>query len=408
MQRRWGVDAFALGNHEFDLGPAALAAFAAAAPAPPLCANLDWAREGALAGRLAPWRVFAFGAARVAVVGLCTPDTPAISSPGPNLRFLDPAEAAARAVAAIRAEHGPAATVVLLSHLGIGADRRLAERVAGVDLIVGGHSHTLLRGPSHPTLVDGPDRPVRIVQAGAHGRHLGRLDLDLGADGRALGHGGEVRELDASVAEDPEVVAAVARLAGPLAELRRQVVGSLPAAMTNQSCAATRCALGELVAEAMRVAAGAEIGWQNGGGLRSGLPAGEVTKEDTMAVLPFANTLARVTLRGADILDALENGVSRLPGASGRFPQTSRLRFLADASRPAGERIVSAEFQGEDGAWSPLDPGRAYSVATNSFLRRGGDGYAAFAERALEARDDGPLLEDAFARLLGRASRGSR
>ncbi len=241
---------------------------------------------------------------------------------------------------------------------------------------------------------------MRIVQAGAHGRFLGRLDLDLGAEGQVLRHGGEVRELDASVPENQEVVAAVARLAEPLAELRRQVVGRLPAAMTNQSCAATRCALGELVAEAMRVTAGAEIGWQNGGGLRSGLPGGDVTKEDTMSVLPFSNTLARVTLRGADIREALENGVSRLPAPSGRFPQTSRLRFLADATRPPGERLLSVEFQEADGSWTPLDPARAYTVATNSFLRRGGDGYAAFAARALEARDDGPLLEDALARFL--------
>lgn len=395
VQRAWGIQAFALGNHEFDKGPEVLARYIAAVNLPVLCANLDATAEPALAGRLVPTVSFRNGAARVVVVGLVTPETPVISSPGPNLRFTDPAEATARAVWEARRE-GPA-TVVLLSHLGLGADRRLAAEVPGVDVILGGHSHTLV---APPVTVDGPDRPVLIAQAGAHGRWLGRLDLDLGAEGRISASRQVMRELDAGIAEDPAVAQIVAQLAAPLEAVRRQVVGRLPAALTNQGCATGPCALGALVAEAMRRAAGAEIGWQNGGGLRAGLPAGEVTMGDLLSTLPFGNTVARVTLRGEALRAALENGLSRLPGPSGRFPQLAGLRYTADATRAPGERVIAMEVEEAPGDWRPLDPARAYRVATNNFLRRGGDGYAPFAEQALEASDDGPLLEDAVRALL--------
>jgi 5'-nucleotidase len=401
VQRAWGVQGFALGNHEFDRGPAVLARYIAAAEFPVLSANLDATAEPELAGRLRPTVSFRNAAARLVVVGLTTPETPNISSPGPNLRFTDPAEATERAVWEARRE-GPA-TVVLLSHLGLAADRRLAAQVPGVDVVIGGHSHTLV---APPLVVEGPDRPVVIVQAGAHGRWLGRLDLDLAPDGRVAAHAQTMRELDAGIAEDAAVAALVARFAAPLEAIRREVVGRLAAPLDNGGCASGPCALGALVAEAMRRAAGAEIGWQNGGGLRAGLPAGEVTMGDLLSTLPFGNTLARLTLRGEAVRAALENGLSRLPGPSGRYPQVAGLRYRADPRRPPGERAGDIEVEVAPGEWRPLEPGRAYRIATNNFLRRGGDGYATFAEQALEAMDDGPLIEDLLRRALSGGAAG--
>lgn len=395
VQKEWGVQAFALGNHEFDRGPEILARYIAAVPFPVLSANLDATAEPALAGKIRPTIAFRREAMRVVVVGLTTPDTPGISSPGPNLRFTDPLEAANRAVWEARREG--AATVVLLSHLGLGADRRLAAEVAGVDVILGGHSHTLV---APPVVVEGQDRPVLIVQAGAHGRWLGRLDLDLTAEGRVANSAQQMRELNASIAEDRAVAALVAQLGAPLEALRRRVVARLPEALSNAGCGQEPCALGHLVAEAMRQAVDAEIGWQNGGGIRAGLPAGEVTMGDVLAALPFGNTTARMMLRGTTLATALEHGLARLPDRSGRFPQLAGLRFTSDAARPAGSRVTGAEVREADGSWRPLDPERAYAVATNNFLRRGGDGYTMFSEAALEARDDGPLLDEMVVRML--------
>lgn len=396
VQKEWGVQAFTLGNHEFDLGPEKLAKYLTAVPFPVLGANIDVTQEPVLAGKLAPTVAFRRENLRVVVVGLTTPETPLLSQPGPNVRFTDPLEAANRAVWEARRE-GPA-TVVALSHLGVSADRRLAAEVAGVDVILGGHSHTLV---APPIVVEGKDRPVLITQAQAFGKYLDRFDLDLAADGRIAASQQHMRELTADIPEDLGVAAIVARFAEPLEALRRRVIGRIPEALDNRSCYVASCALGEMVAEAMRRSVEAEIGWQNGGGLRAALPAGEITVGDLLTLLPFGNTVARVRLRGTTIKAALENGLSRLPQGSGRFPQLAGLRFAADAARPVGQRVVSAEVREPDGSWKPLDPERAYLVATNDFLRRGGDGYAMFTEAALEARDDGPLLSDVVEKSLG-------
>jgi len=394
MQRLWGVNAMALGNHEFDLGPEGLARYLEAVEFPVLAANLAATEEPLLAGKLRPTASFRSAAARLVVAGLVTPETPTLSSPGPRLRFTDPAEAANRAVWEARRE-GPA-TVVLLSHLGAAADRRLAAAVQGVDVILGGHSHTLI---APPEVVAGPDRPVLLAQAGAFGRHLGRLDLTLAADGRVVAHQGGTRPITQDMPEDPEAAALVAELAAPLAALRAQVVFTLSAPLPADGCGRAPCPLGETVAEAMRQAMRAEIGWQNGGGLRAGLPGGAVSRADLLTTLPFGNVTVRITLRGALVLEALEAALARLPAPSGRFPQLAGLRFTADAARPPGRRVVAAEVRAADGAWRPLEPERAYSVATNDFLRRGGDGHEAF-RQPLEAMDDGPPLEDTLIRLM--------
>jgi 5'-nucleotidase len=349
-------------------------------------------------GLVRPFVAFGRAGARIVVIGLITEETPHVASPGPNLRFRSAEEAAERAIATARAE-GPA-TIVLLSHRGLAADQRLAERVRGVDVIIGGHSHTLLAnrqdaaGPA-PTLVDGPDRTVRIVQAGAFGRFLGRLDLDLDSGGRVVAHGGGPAELTRAVAEDAEAAAIVARFAAPLGEMRARPVAPALAAFDNSGCRNAECAIGNLIAEAMlAVTPGADIALQNGGGIRAGLPAGMITYGDVLTVLPFGNTVATATIRGATLLAALENGLSQ-PG-TGRFPQIAGLRIEADLNAPAGRRLVSAEvLRGERAG--RVDPERAYRLVTNNFLRAGGDGYVMLRDAALEAYDSGPLLEEVVA-----------
>lgn len=397
VMKACGTEAMALGNHEFDNGPPVIGQFVSGAPFPVLGANLDVTAEPALAGKLRPWVEFTRGGARLAVIGLTTETTPGISSPGPNIRFGDAAEAAERAIHGIRA--GGPATVVVLSHLGLGADRRLAAEVPGIDVIVGGHSHTLLadlagaEGPA-PTLVEGRDRSVRIVQVGAHGRWVGKLDLDLEASGRVAAHGGGVRPVSPDLPEDPAVATLVANLAAPLEATRRRPVATTATAFDN-ACRDRECALGNMTSEAMLAAVpGADLAIQNGGGLRAGLPQGQVSYGDVLTVLPFGNMLATVRLRGADLLAALENGVSQ-PGA-GRFLQVAGLRVVWDPASPAGRRIVSATVTGGERA-GPVDPERVYLIVTNSFMRAGGDGYTVFRDRALEFYDTGPLLEEVVA-----------
>ncbi|WP_439599411.1 bifunctional metallophosphatase/5'-nucleotidase [Falsiroseomonas sp.] len=390
VQRQWGVQAMAPGNHDFNGGPAVLGAYLRALGVPLLAANLDAAAEPELAWLVAPYHVFRVGGARIGVVGLTLETIPQISSPGPNLRFTAAEEAAARAIAAIRAE-GPA-TIVVLSHRGLAADQALAAAVPGIDVIVGGHSHTLV---TPPLLMDGADRPVRIVQAGALGRWRGRLDLDLAADGRVAAHAGGAEEITEVMPEDPATARLVADFAAPLGALRARPVAASAGGLENTTCRIGECAIGNLLADALlRAAPQADLALTNAGGIRTGLPSGPITLGDVLTTLPFSNTLATARLRGAVLLAALENGVSN-PG-SGRFPQVAGLAFTWNPLAPAGQRIAEARITTARRP-GPIDPEADYLVATNDFLRRGGDGYTMLRDAALESYDAGPPLEDAFA-----------
>ena len=397
VQRAWGVQAMAPGNHEFNLGPASLARYLRALGAPLLAANLDTRAEPALDGLVAPYAVFMAGGARIAVVGLALESTPQVSSPGPNLRFGSAEEAALRAIAELRAS-GPA-TIVMLSHRGVAADRAMAEAVPGIDVIIGGHSHTLL---AEPELVAGRERAVRIVQVGALGRWAGRLDLDLGAAGQVLAHAGGAREITPETPEDPRTAALIDELARPLIALRARPVTEAAPGFDLATCRAGECAIGNLLAEALLEAVpGADVAMTNAGGIRTGLPAGQVTFGDVLNVLPFSNTVATARLRGVDLLAALEHGLSRGGGA---FPQVAGIALDWAPQAPAGSRLLGARIT-QGAKAGPVRPEGDYLLVTNNFLRGGGDGYAMLRDRALEAYDGGPPLEDSLAAFMGKAGR---
>jgi 5'-nucleotidase/UDP-sugar diphosphatase len=167
-------------------------------------------------------------------------------------------------------------------------------------------------------------------------------------------------------------------------------------------CRAMECAMGNLVADAMldRVSSqGVTIAIQNGGGLRASIDAGEITMGEVLTVLPFQNTLATFDLKGSDVVAALENGLSQIEEGAGRFPQVAGMRYTFDKDAEAGSRIVSVEVADGDG-FEPIDPDAVYSVATNNYMRGGGDGYSIFRTAGMNAYDYGPGLEQVVADYL--------
>ncbi|MDX1575702.1 MAG: 5'-nucleotidase, partial [Kiloniellales bacterium] len=133
--------------------------------------------------------------------------------------------------------------------------------------------------------------------------------------------------------------------------------------------------LGNLIADAMRDAVGAEVAITNGGAIRGDrtYKAGTtLTRKDILQELPFGNVTVLIELSGADLRAALENGVSQVEDKAGRFPQVSGLNFVYDPAAPTGSRVVEVTVGGE-----PLEISRFYRVATNDFIQGGGDGYAA-------------------------------
>ena len=410
-----GYQAMAIGNHEFDNGPADLSAFIGKVSFPVLSSNIDATNQADLDGKIATSTILYINGEQVGVIGLTTLETPINSSPGPDLTFNDYVESVEPVIAALT-EQG-INKIVLLSHIGYVDDQTLAAAVAGIDVIVGGHSHTLLSntdeaasGP-YPTVVESAEgNPVLIVSAEAYGKYLGQLTVAFDEAGVPTTWEGEPILLDQSIEQDPEILAQVEELSAPVQALREQVVGSTTTDLDGErtSCRFGECTMGQVVADAMRwgtAKEGVQIVITNGGGVRSSLAAGDITLGGVLEVLPFNNTVATFGLTGEDVVAALENGVSRAENpdneGTGRFPQVSGVRFSWDGSLPVGERVSDVEVEGADGTFSPIDPAATYLLASNNFNRTGGDGYTMFAENAINPYDFGPTLSEVVADYIG-------
>lgn len=399
MMNKMGYDAMTVGNHEFDDGPEVLRGFMASVSFPVLMSNADVSAEPMLADVLRRSVVIERGGQLLGLIGLTPEDTDDLASPGPNVRFTDPVAAVQTEVDRLTA--GGVDKIIVLSHSGYGTDQRIAAATTGIDVIVGGHSHSLLSNRSeraagpYPTMVNG----VAIVQAYAYGRFLGELNVTFDDAGTLTGAVGEPLVMDATVSEDIATVARIGELAAPLDEVRRRVIGRAAAPIdgSRDVCRVRECAMGNLVADAMleRVAGqGVQIAIANSGGLRASIDAGAITMGEVLTVLPFQNTLATFEISGAGILAALENGVSQVEEVAGRFPQVAGLKFTWDPAKPAGDgRIAEVLLETGDG-YMPLDPAATYLVVTNNYVRGGGDGYKMFAGEDRNAYDFGPDLAD--------------
>lgn len=393
-----GYEAMAVGNHEFDKGPQALVDFITRAKFPVLSANISVAAGNLLAGLIKPRTIIEKDGRKIGIFSLTPEDTGVLSNAGPGITFTSAIEAARQQVAALKAEG--VFTIIALTHVGINVDRQIAREVGGMSLIIGGHSHTPMgpmnnvRTPPYPELIAGPDgKPVVVVTDWEWGRWLGDMTVAFNAAGTVIDLQGNPTEVLPSLPADQGFENRIAVFKGPIEQLRARVVGSaavdLDGSRTNIRSRETN--LGNLVAEAMLAkarSAGATLAITNGGGIRASIPAGPVTVGQILEVLPFGNTLALVTLTGAQVIEALNNGVSQVESGAGRFPQIAGFSFTYDPSLPAASRVTSVTVGG-----APIDQNADYVVVTNNFMLTGGDGYSVFT-RGRNQVDTGFILAD--------------
>ena len=398
FMNKLGYDGMTVGNHEFDDGPEVLTGFMDSVNFPVLMSNADVSGEPLLADKLMKSTVIERGGEKIGLIGLTPENTDELASPGPNVIFSEP-------IAAVQAEVDKLTEmgvnkIIVLSHSGYGVDQEVAANTTGVDVIVGGHTNTLLgddenaAGP-YPTMVG----DTAIVQAYAYGKFLGELNVTFDDEGKLIEASGAPILIDGNVVEDAETVARVAELAAPLDEIRNKVVAEAAAMIEGDRsvCRAMECSMGNLIADAMlaRVAdQGIQIAFQNSGGIRSSIDAGEVTMGEVLTVLPFQNTLSTYQVTGETMLAALENGVSQHEEGSGRFPQVAGMTFAVDLAAAPGARISDVMVGG-----MPIDPAATYGVVSNNFVRNGGDGYDMF-KTAMNAYDFGPDLADVTAEYI--------
>jgi len=373
---RIGYDAGTLGNHEFDLGPQVLAEALGYRKFPAIESNLRPVPGGPLKDQFADYLVLERGGLKIGLLGLMTPDLALISRVEDSVSLEDLNGQAGRAVRLLREREG-VDLVVAVTHIGLDLDRRLAAGVGGLDVICGGHSHTLLPA-GQEVVVDRPDggRTV-IVQAGSRGQYLGRLSLSL-TDGRIATHQWRPRRLTEESPQDRQVAEMIAAFKGQLPAALVLAQCKVPLDLRRETVRTREAAAGNLIADILRTSLKTDLALVNGGNIRGDriAPAGPVTTELIQEMLPFGNEAIILNLSGQTIREALEWGAGRLPQAEGVFLQVSGLRYSLRTGRPAGERVVEIQVPGPEGGWKPLDRSRIYSVATSSFLAGGGDGFA--------------------------------
>ncbi|WP_421616907.1 bifunctional metallophosphatase/5'-nucleotidase [Brevibacillus sp. TJ4] len=360
-------DVMAAGNHEFDFGSEQLLKLRDALEYPVLAANV-YKEDGT--HLLAPTFKTEIGGKTFGIVSVVAEDTPVLTHPDnvKGLTFKNPIEVLKETVPELKKEVDH---VILLSHVGYDVDKQIAENVEGIDLIVGGHSHTALR---EPELVNG----TYIVQDWEYGKSVGRADLYY-LDDELVAFTSGLKEFDETVQADPEIEKMVQEIEKNIDSVMDVVIAKSEVALDgDRTLVRTReTNVGNLIADIMlertQSIAGyeADVALANGGGIRAQLPAGDITKKDLYSLLPFENnTLAIVEVTGAELKAALENGVSDVENGAGRFPQISGMSFTFDPSKPAGERVVEVKVGDAD-----LDLEKTYKLATIDFLAAGGDGY---------------------------------
>ncbi len=399
-------DAMTVGNHEFDDSEDGLAGFLDKVQFPVVTANVVATAASKIGDRVKPYLVLDVGGQKIGIVGAVANDTAELATPGPNITIAEDVAKISEQVQKLKQEG--VNKIIALTHVGYPRDLEFIAKIPDVDVVVGGHSHTLLsnadqkaEGP-YPTLVDNPGGyKVPVVQAGQYSKYLGDLKVVFDDNGVVKESKGDPILVDSSFKPDDATLKRIDELKAPIEALKAKVVGTSegPIEGDRKICRVKECSMGNLVADATLARVkdqGVTIAFANSGGLRSSIDGGDVSMGEVLTVLPFQNTVATFQLKGEDIRAALENGVSQIDDGAGRFMQVSGMKYSFDRSKPAGSRIVSVEVK-EGDAFVPLDPAKTYIVAANNYVRTGGDGFKVFATNAINAYDFGPNLEEAVA-----------
>lgn len=379
-------DIFVPGNHEFDFGKAVFQKRMAEAKFPLFAANMTGADGKSLPG-FKDRDMLTFNGIRIGITGAAHDGTPRMSH-SEDVKFLPTVDTMKAQAQALRRDG--ADLVVVVMH---------ADRKQGVDLVDTHAADMILTGHNHDLFINFDGRTL-MVESAYDAHYVTAIDLHIETkmrdNQREIAWWPQFRVIDtATITPDTEVEAVVV---GYQQELDRQMNVPLTATAVeldsrNATIRGREAAIGNLIADAMRERSRADVAIMNGGGIRGGkvyTPGTTISRRDVLSELPFGNHLVMLDIKGSGLRAAVENGLSRLPAAAGRFPHISGMKVEFDSRQPPGARVTAISVGG-----APLDPSKTYRIATNDFMARGGDGYASFAELSpLVPLEDAPLLAD--------------
>ena len=455
----YGIDAMALGNHEFDKGPQSVSNYIAWADFPIISANIDAKDEPWLAGKIMPCIIKTFGSNRVGVIGATTTETESTSSPGENIKFEDVKESVRKYVRVLQG-YG-LDKIIVLSHIGYEEDLDLAASVPGIDVIVGGHSHTLLgdqaefagfgitvpAGYDYPTTVKSPEgKDVLVVQAWCWGRAIGELDVNFDKNGEIVSYDGHPYLLNSEsfkqnygagwvvvgpdikdrilalilgsellevFDEDAKAASILKPYTDQIAEKKKTVVATASNDILRGSPANSfNSGPGPLIADSMiwkTSTQGVTISIQPRGGVKADFLAGNITMGDVLSVLPYNSMLCTIEMKGSEVKNALEDGIDYQVVNNPRgltnypwYPYVSGLKFEIIENAAKGSRMANIQYRSTlSGSYANLDLNANYKIIVTTYVAGGGDGYTTLKNLPASRKSDiGFVDSDAFSEYL--------
>lgn len=385
-----GYDFMTMGNHDFNYGYERGMELAKMADFKVLAANV-YKEDKRL---FEAYGIKEVGGVKVGVFGLATPETLYKTHPDnvKGLTFKDPVAEAKEMVSELK---GKVDVIICLAHIGLDEEsavtsKMIAEKNPEIDVIIDGHSHTEL---PEGLMVNG----VLIASAKEYNKNLGIVNITL-KEGKVSAKTAKLftKEMAKDLKEDEGLKKAIDEVKAAQAKILEKVVGKAPWNLNGERAIVRtgESDLGSLIADAMLYESKADVSFTNGGGIRSSIAKGEITKGDVITVLPFGNYIVTKEMKGKDLLAALAFGVDSYPEEAGKFPHVGNICFQFDPMKEKGKQIEEVMIKGEK-----LDLEKTYVVATNDFIAAGGDGYTMF--KGLPVKGEFAALDEALIQYLG-------
>jgi len=436
-----GIDVMTFGNHEFDKGPLVPKKLVEQALFDIVSANIDFSKEPSINKRVKPYVIKYFGKEAVAIIGVTTDETNEISMPGPTIKINNVIDSLKKTVSEV--EQKGINKIILISHIGYEEDKRLAGEIKGIDIIIGGHSHTLLGGEEfknhalnpegdYPTVIKDKDGVITlVVQAWKWGQALAKLMVEFDERGNIKDFNAQqvivlsdrfvqnrqdiptdsetykkiINSINNSKGlrifpEDNATLQKLAPYKAQIDDFRKQIL----ATAEDDLIVGLNSGAGPLVIDSFVQKVNAELGFINRGAIRMDLSVGNITLGDVYELMPFGNTICLANLRGSEIKQALEDGIDFQIVNNPQnpyYPYVSGMVYTVRPSAKKGNRVTSLLRTNNDGTIKPLDMDSTYKFVSIDFIaKKGGDGFTFFTTYSGNLIDTGLIDAEIFADYL--------
>ena len=372
------IDYMVIGNHEFDYDQPNLKALMKIAGFKIFTSNV-YTKDGKPYTK-DQWYIRTVNGIKIGIFGLTTSETPVTTYPKyvADLTFKNEIKVARQMVKLLKSKG--AEMIVALNHVGLGTDETLAEDVKGIDVIVGGHSHSVTN--------DYKLKNTWIAQAGSSSRYLGKIDISFDRSSRKIT---KVRSvlipMKKNLPMDKPTLAKIAQFRKKLDKALQVEVGETKVLMDGMRSVvrSLESNLPNYITDTIMLKTGSDMAFINGGGVRESIQKGKIKVVDIIKVLPFNNTIVTMKLKGSLIIAMLKKSASLGQGAGGMLHVSKGLKY-----KMMGQTLESSSYKGK-----PINPNRLYKVATSSFMAAGGDGYSEF-KKGIQKYDTGITMADAL------------